>query len=233
MKIGLATDTHYSSAEVTCGKRYNSRSLEKLRHAYAFFAENNCDMVILMGDITDTEPTQEMERENLRQVSELMDEYPEMSTLCLMGNHDAFPMTQDDFYAQIGKSRRPRTIKTIGATLIFCDACYFADGTSYAPGDTDWTDTFFPHTKELIDELEAAQGDVYIFMHQNIDPNISEDHRLGNDAEVRKILEASGKVRAVYQGHYHPGCVSEVNGICYTALPAMCENEKSYTVIEI
>lgn len=233
MKIGLATDPHYSSAEITCGKRYNSRSLQKLRQAYAYFAEERCDLVILMGDITDTEPNHEMERNNLREISALMDEYPDIPTVCLMGNHDSFTFMPDDFYAHIGESRRPRTIKTEGATLLFADACYYADGARYAPGGTDWTDTFLPHTNELRDALEAAEGKVYLFMHQNIDPNIREDHRLSNDAEVRAILEASGKVKAVYQGHYHPGCVSEVNGIGYTALPAMCENEKSYTVIEI
>ena len=33
MKIGIFTDSHFSSAEVTCGNRYNSRSLEKIRRA--------------------------------------------------------------------------------------------------------------------------------------------------------------------------------------------------------
>ena len=33
MKLGIFTDSHYSSQEVTCGNRYNSRSLEKIRKA--------------------------------------------------------------------------------------------------------------------------------------------------------------------------------------------------------
>ena len=33
MKIGLWTDSHYSTALLTCGKRYNSASLEKIRKA--------------------------------------------------------------------------------------------------------------------------------------------------------------------------------------------------------
>ena len=43
MKIGLYTDSHYSSQEVTCGCRYNSRSLDKIRVAYDFFERSGCD----------------------------------------------------------------------------------------------------------------------------------------------------------------------------------------------
>ena len=70
-------------------------------------------------------------------------------------------------------------------------------------------------------------------MHQNIDPQIQPDHRLSNDAEIRAILEESGKVRSVFQGHYHPGHRSHVNGIEYFTLPAMCENENTWWTMEI
>ena len=45
MKIGLYTDSHYSSQEVTCGCRYNSRSLDKIRAAYDFFERSSCDFL--------------------------------------------------------------------------------------------------------------------------------------------------------------------------------------------
>jgi len=113
------------------------------------------------------------------------------------------------------------------------DACYLRSGAHYIPGPFDWTDTFYPHTEQLSQTLETLSGNVYVFMHQNIDPEIREDHRLYNDAQIRSILEKSGKVRAVYQGHYHPGHRAEVNGISYVTLPAMCENEQAYFVVEM
>ena len=55
-----------------------------------------------------------------------------------------------------------------------------------------------------------------------------------NAAEVREVLEKSGKVRAVYQGHYHPGHENVINSIPYHTLPVMCEGEENrYTIIEI
>ena len=51
MKIGLFADAHYSSQELTCGKRRNNLSLGKLREAYAFFAEQRCGMCVSLGDL--------------------------------------------------------------------------------------------------------------------------------------------------------------------------------------
>ena len=39
------------------------------------------------------------------------------------------------------------------------------------------------------------------------------------------IVRESGAVKAVYQGHFHPGCRSEYDGVSYITLPAMCEGE--------
>lgn len=230
MKTGILTDPHYSSAPVTCGRRYNSRSLEKLRVCFNHFRDNGCETVILLGDITDTEPTHEMELENLRRVAALMDEYP-FRIICLMGNHDAFTLTPEEFYGIIGDHRRPRTTAVGCANLLFLDACYFADGRHYAPGDSNWEDTFYPHEEALQKELAKLTEDVHVFMHQNIDPLIPENHRLSNAANIRSILEDSGKVRSVWQGHYHPGHKNTHNGIQYTALPALCENEPLYPII--
>ena len=55
MKIGLFSDSHYSSAEVTCQRRFNNQSLRKIREAMAAFQD--CDLVISLGDLTDVEHT--------------------------------------------------------------------------------------------------------------------------------------------------------------------------------
>ena len=97
MRIGMFSDPHYSSAEVTCGNRYNNQSLRKIKEAMAYFVREKCDMVIMLGDITDTEPTKEMELENLREVSEVL-KCTGIRAVCLMGNHDAFVLTKGEFY---------------------------------------------------------------------------------------------------------------------------------------
>lgn len=232
MKIGIFTDSHYSSAELMFGKRYNSKSLKKIEEAFSYFQKEKCGFVICLGDLIDREESHISEIENLKKVAAVISESG-IQTYCVMGNHDAFSFNTDEFYEILGHDCRPCKKDINGKTFLFLDACYFKSGRHYKPGDTDWTDTCLPDSSVLKKQLEESSGDTYIFMHQNIDPNIITNHRLANDAEVRGVLEKSGKVKEVYQGHYHPGKHSEHNGIRYITFPAMCENEKAYFVIDI
>ena len=231
MKLGIFTDAHYSSQEVTCSKRYNSRSLEKISNAYRFFEQEGCDLVVCLGDLIDKEDSHQKETDNLGEVAKII-RSGSLKTVCVMGNHDAFAFTAEEFYNILGISA-PDVIEIEGKTLIFIDACYFKNGEHYAPGDSDWTDTFYPHTDRLKVLLEKVTGDAFIFIHQNIDPDVSDDHRLFNSDEINGIIASSGKVRVVFQGHYHPGHSSSHNGIRYVTFPAMCENEDAVFVEEI
>ena len=231
MRIGIFSDPHYSSQEITCGKRYNSRSLAKIRAAYAHFERMHCDLIICLGDVTDTEKTTEKEIENLREISAVM-HGTAIPTVALMGNHDAFTLTEKQFYGTLGID--PPADRCIdGKTLIFLDACYFRSGARYAPGDSDWRDTFLPNEYTLKEKLDRAEGDTYIFIHQNIDPNVKANHRIANAESVFEIIRQSGAVKAVFQGHYHPGMYSTHDGVEYITLPAMCENEAAYFIYEI
>ncbi len=231
MKIGIFTDSHYSSQEVTCGKRYNSRSLEKIKQAYGTFEAENCDLVICLGDLIDKEDFHEKEIENLKSIAKVIDKSP-IKTVCLMGNHDAFAFTEGEFYEILGLTK-PWVLRVGDKTLLFLDACYFKNGNHYLPGDSDWKNTFYPDSEALQKELEEAAGDVYVFMHQNIDPHVREDHQLFNAEEINRILSKSQKVKVVYQGHYHPGMESRLGNLRYVTFPAMCENERAYHILNI
>ena len=117
--------------------------------------------------------------------------------------------------------------------MLFWDACYFKNGSHYAPGDTDWTDSFLPNDEGIHKKLASSAEDTYIFVHQNIDPAIRADHRIFNADKVFAIINESGIVKTVFQGHYHPGCHSEYSGVNYITLPAMCEGENAFWTYDI
>jgi len=50
-------------------------------------------------------------------------------------------------------------------------------------------------------------------------------------AQVRQILQDSGKVRKVLQGHYHPGHCSVHQGIEYRTFPALCEQGAAWEIL--
>ena len=147
MKIGIYTDCHYSSAQLTCGRRYNNKSLEKIKQAYEFFEKSACELVVCLGDLIDTELTVEKEIANLKEIAKVIHNC-KIPTVCLMGNHDAFVLEQENFYKILGISC-VQEINSDGCKLLFLDACYFKSGKRYAPGDSDWTDTFYPNEQKL------------------------------------------------------------------------------------
>lgn len=232
MKIGLFSDPHYSSQELTCGNRRNILSLGKMRAALERFTAAGCDRIICLGDLTDTETAKEQEIANMGEIAALFAACPLPITV-VMGNHDAYVFPAEEFYSLLGGCH-PVDIHEEGLHLLFLDTNYTAEGVRYQPHGFHWDDVGLPDPNRLRAQLDALEGDVYLFMHQNIDPAIeAQDHRLANADEVCAIIEASGKVRAVYQGHYHWGHRSCRNGVAYITLPAMAVYDGTEIIIEV
>lgn len=232
MKLGLFADSHFSTAELTCGNRYNSQGLARIEKACRQFVEAGCDRIVCLGDLIDHEPVHETEVDNLKKVAQVFRNCPVPVTV-IMGDHDAFSFTREEFYGILGEECRPADLYGEAVSLLFADACYFRNGKPYGPGDSDWTDTCIPDTEELRKRIEAATGNVYLFLHQNLDPTVESHHILSNAPDIRRILEQSGKVRAVCQGHYHPGNKTGRNGIQYFTLPSLCTYEDAVEIITI
>lgn len=230
MKIGLYSDPHYSSHDLTGGNRYNNQSLHKMAAAYADFEKAGCDLIVCLGDLTDTEDTKGQEILNMRKITTFLSFYS-IPTMVVMGNHDAYVFEPSEFYSLLGGCR-PRTMAAGDATLLFLSANYNPDGSPYRPHDFRWDKCYLP-TEGLAEQIAAAPGDVYVFLHQNLDAACPADHRPVNADEVCRILAESGKVKAVYQGHFHWGADTEQDGIRYVTLPAMCCFENTHRIIEI
>ena len=226
MKIGLYSDAHYSSQELTCGKRRNSLSLEKIREAYRFFAEQGCDLCVSLGDLIDREETHEAEIRHLKEIGDVIASSG-MKTICLMGNHDAFAFEEREYY-EILDGCRPENRIVDGKRLIFLDSCYTHGGRHYIPGDDDWTDCFLPGEMALSALLDERNEEAVLFLHHNIDPAVPSDHRLANADSLFARIRDSGKVKTVFQGHYHPGMQSLYDGISYITFPALCENDAAF-----
>lgn len=188
MKIGIFTDSHYSSQEITCGNRYNNKSLQKIKQAYDVFETEKCELVICLGDLIDKENSHTREIENLKEVAQII-KVSNIPSICVMGNHDAFAFEVDEFYGILGDDCVPKDISIDNKNLLFLDACFFKSGAHYKPGDSDWTDTYYPDAVALENKLFDIVGDTYIFMHQNIDPAIHKSHRLYNADELCEIIE--------------------------------------------
>jgi len=117
---------------------------------------------------------------------------------------------------------------------VVLDAGFKADGNAYsgipatAGAGYSWADANIPaeEINWLKADLKANALPVIVLSHQylnpaeQIDPLFDPAHAVKNAAEVRSILEQSGRVLAVFAGHYHDGDFQQVNGISYVGLQA-------------
>ncbi len=230
MKIGLFADAHYSSQELTCGKRRNNLSLGKLREAYAYFAAQQCGLVISLGDLIDKNGSHALDVRHLEEVSKVI-AASGIETVCIMGNHDAFTFSREEYYGILGGCK-PADRTADGLRLMFPDTCYFRNGERYTPAGGDWTDCFLPTQDAFLSALSGSETPAAVFLHHNIDPAVPENHRLSNADALFSGINGSKRVKTVFQGHYHPGMRTRCGDVLYVTLPAVCENENAYFIFD-
>lgn len=234
-RIGLVTDLHYADKDPR-GNRHYRETLAKLAEAGEFFSEHSVECLVELGDLIDAADSVEVEMGYLSRV------HREFAALgsdrhCVLGNHCVDTLTKAEFLGETGQSDSHYSFERGGVHFVILDACFRADGAPYQRKNFTWTDSNIPpaELEWLRGDLAAARGPVVIFAHQRLD--VADSHGVKNAAEVRALLEASGRVLGVFQGHSHQNDCREINGIHYTTLRAMVEGpgleNSGYSVLEI
>jgi alkaline phosphatase len=70
-----------------------------------------------------------------------------------------------------------------------------------------------------------------------IDDSVNAKQAVLNAAEVRNVLEQSGRVFCVFQGHVHEERINSINGIVYYSVNAMADGvgpeNNAYMIVEV
>ncbi len=222
VRAGLITDLHYADKEPR-GSRHYRESLAKLDEAAKQFAKSKPDFVVELGDLIDAADSVEVELGYLTTIQEKFAALPG-DKHCVLGNHCVDTLTKDEFLGAVGQEKSYYSFDAAGVHFIVLDSCFRSDGMPYQRKNFEWTDPNIP-TEELdwlkadLDATESEQ--VIVFAHQRLD--VEDNHGVKNAADVRKLFEASGKVRAVFQGHSHKNDHKLIDGTHYVTLVAMVE----------
>jgi alkaline phosphatase len=235
VRIGLVTDIHHAD-KPSAGTRFYRDSRKKLEEARDFFVREKLPCIIELGDTIDSADTLAAEQEYLRQFWQTF-AATGIDRRCVLGNHCVSALNKAEFLAITQQARTFDSFDLGGFHFILLDACYRKDGADYGRNNFEWTDANIPpHELDwLRSDLERTANKTVVLVHQRLD--VPPPYGIQNAAEVRKVLQDSGKVLAVLQGHYHPGDYREQNGIPYCTLSAMIEgsgpDNSAYAVLEI
>lgn len=227
VRFGMVTDLHYAALK-RLGRRHYRDSARKLGEAVELFNARKPDFAIELGDLKDNSSGHD---ETIKRLEEIEKAFARFNGLRyhVVGNHDCDCITLDEFLA-----RTPNGGKVMdkgwysfafgGVSFFVLDGCFTKDMTHYSRSNP-WTDANIPPEQLAWLErgLTSAEKHAVVFVHQRLDPASEKHHLMRNAKAVRKVLEASGKVRAVVTGHQHNGGHSKVNGIPYYTLRAMVD----------
>lgn len=235
IRIGLLTDLHYADKDPK-GSRHYRETLAKLEEAGAFFERRSPAFVVELGDLIDAAADVPTEMGYLKRIGTA---FAAVATNRhhVLGNHCVDTLTKAEFLGGVGQERSYYSFDAGGFHFVVLDACFRADGVGYERKNFDWKDANLPpaELEWLRADLATATGGVVVFAHQRLDTD--DVHAVRNAAEVRAILEASGKVRAVFQGHSHKNALSDLGGIHYVTLRAMVEGsgatENGYSLLSL
>jgi alkaline phosphatase len=239
VKVGLVTDVHYADAD-TKGTRHYRESLGKMREAAARMRQGKVDLAVELGDLIDTPNPPDVKKEAgfLRTIA---GEFAKAGAPrhYVLGNHCVSALTKERFLGECGQAKSWYSFDRNGVHFVVLDACFRADGAPYEPGKFEWTDTDVPAAQRewLEADLKATPHKAVVFVHQRLDEAPIEGYRIKSRAAVRGILERSGRVLAVFQGHSHQNELQTINGVPYVTLAAMVEGSgpenSGYSVLRV
>ena len=221
VRLGLVTDLHYAD-KPSAGSRHYRETLGKLEEAAKQFQADKPEFVVELGDFIDAADSVEVEKGYLKRINKDFQALPGKKHYVL-GNHCVHTLTKEEFLEGVGQKKSYYSFDANGFHFVVLDACFRGDGKPYGRKNFEWTDPNIPGDEVdwLRTDLKETDGQTIVFVHQRLD--VSNSYGVKNAAAVRKVLEESGKVLAVFQGHSHKNAYREISGIHYCVLVAMVE----------
>ena len=210
MKILLFADYHYYP------KHYINHGIEGLHKLQKAAEDNNCDMMLHLGDMTHGPTT----------VMDFVKEYTDFhipSYSCL-GNHDTELSTRDEVVKAYKMPDHHYILDKGGYRFIIANTSYYQDGDKIIPYDGVNYQSF-PKTRETLpeDEIEFIKNAIETSPYPCIlcsHGSFERYHCVKNRQRVLDIIDQANKkkphsVIMVMNGHHHKDNISIINNVIY------------------
>ncbi len=226
IKFLVVTDLHYCTKDEHIERRHclSAKKLQTIidRH------KDGCDFIIDLGDTADGLPGYGEQTELMGEISGIL-KSSGLPYHCVIGNHDT-SLPKEEITKILNMPGRYYSFDTRDYTCLVLDA-NMNDPAVPCPGEEIlWSETYLDpeQLKWAKDTIENSQKSVLVFCHElfmlETYENVN-DHVILNRDEAVKIFEESGKVKAVFCGHYHYGDHVVKDGIHYVTFSSLCLHE--------
>ena len=221
LAIGLVTDLHYAD-KPPAGTRHYRESPAKLAEAASHFNKHKPAFLVELGDFIDAADSVQTELNYLKRITA---DFQSISKHRhhVLGNHCVYTLKKQEFLDTVAQKSSYYSFDAGSYHFIVLDSCFRSDGQPYGRKNFEWTDPNIPAAEVdwLRQDLKHTSRKTILFAHQRLD--VSNSYGVKNGPAVRKVLEESGNVLAVFQGHSHANDHKLIHGIHYCTLVAMVE----------
>jgi alkaline phosphatase len=223
LTVGLLTDAHYLDIPDR-GEIAHRAALDRVAEAAETFERSGAAFAVQLGDLIDQTPESSI-ADQQRELRRIYAEFAQFhgDTHSVPGNHCLKVLCAEEFEQALGAPIGYRSFEQAGFHFVFLNACYRGDGVPYGGRCNEWFDADIPQRERewLEADLRNASGRVIVFTHQRLDAPPGDLYGILSAEATREILERSGKVMAVFQGHQHRNALETRNGIPYVTLHAV------------
>jgi predicted phosphodiesterase len=244
VRFGMITDVHYADREPARG-RYYDQSLNKLNEFINKMNHEKVDFIVELGDFKDQDvyPNEKNTLKYLTTVESVFSQF-NGPTYHVLGNHDMDGITKTQFLERVENTGIPKdknyySFNQKGVHFIVLDGNFSADGKDYNKDNYTNVESWIPpdQVKWLEDDLKVNKLPAIVFIHQLLGDSKGMKKSAQNAPEVRKILEESGKVLCVFEGHVNSERHSVINHIHYysfiSAVFGSGQKNNSYVIVDV
>ena len=244
IRFGMISDIHYADRE-PAGTRFYRQSLTKVQEAIDRMNQEKLDFAIELGDFKDQDAVPN-EANTLKYLTDIESVFQKFKgpTYHVLGNHDTDGISKQQFLERVENTGIPKTksyysFNQKGIHFVILDGDFTKEGKAYDHGNFSWDDSFIPESQInwLKADLKENSLPVVVFVHQMLGHWRDVKLEIQNAAAVRQILEQSGKVLCVFQGHVHEESYNLINGIPYYSVNAVVDGDGSensaYMIVDI
>lgn len=227
IKFLAVADLHYCHRKQP-GERQNYLSAQKLKKIIEEHS-SGCDFIVDFGDTADAQDGCGDQRELMSEIADIL-KSSSLPYYCIIGNHDT-SLPKDEITAILSMPHRYYSFDTADYTCLVLDANMNSPDKPYPDKEILWAETYLdPDQLEwLKDSIEKSEKDVLVFCHELFElDNFKDeyDHVILNKQEAVDIFNNSGKVKAVFSGHFHYGNHEVHNDIHYMVFNSLCVHEE-------
>ncbi len=236
MKFLAVTDLHYSDRNIPGEERQNHLSAQKLKYVIDNFADG-CDFIAELGDTADDYREGRAQNVLMSEIAGILASSG-IPYHCLIGNHDT-SLPKQDIAQILSMPHRYYSFETDEFLCLVLDPNINDVNVPYPESEIAWAYTWLDDEQLgwIKAMLEETDKDVLVFSHELMmlkNRDDVDDHVIQNRDKAIELFERSGKVKAVFTGHYHYGDYVLHNGISYLTFSSLClYDDITFAVVSI